>query len=233
MENDFVPKTHKLWRISGRLFKGNFVAVLQSRSVSSSWLVVGNRVVLQESQSSASGSNQSQGLHVQGYYVVNFFHLVRSLESAKQFKNVHQMLLFMPFLEEPKILWFQFSSITLSCSTPCNPMNLSTPGLPVHHQLPESTQTTCRSTISSSVVPFSSCPQSFPASVSFLMSQLFPSGGQSIGVSASTSVLSMNTQDCFPLGWTGWISLQFKGLSRLFSNITVQKHQFFSAQLSL
>ena len=78
-ENDFVPKTHKLWRISGRLFKGKFVAVLQSGSVSSSWLVVGNRVVLQESQSSASGSKQSQGLHVQGYYVVNFFHLVRSL----------------------------------------------------------------------------------------------------------------------------------------------------------
>ena len=91
----------------------------------------------------------------------------------------------------------------------------------------------CHPTISSSVVPFSSCPQSFPASESFQMSQLFTSGGQSIGVSASTSVLPMNTQDWFPLGWTGWISLQSKGLSRVFSNTTVQKHQFFCIQLSL
>ena len=91
----------------------------------------------------------------------------------------------------------------------------------------------CHPTISSSVVPFSSCPQYFPASGSFQMSQLFTSGGQSNGVSASTSVLPMNTQDWSPLGWTGWISLQSKGLSRVFSNTTVQKHQFFSAQLSL
>ena len=91
----------------------------------------------------------------------------------------------------------------------------------------------CYPTISSSVVPFSSCPQSFPASGSFQMSQLFISGGQSIGVSASTSVLPMNIQDWFHLWWTGWISLQSKGLSRVFSNTTVQKHQFFSAQLSL
>ena len=89
------------------------------------------------------------------------------------------------------------------------------------------------STISSSVIPFSSCSQSFPASGSFQMSQLIASGGQSIGVSASTPVLPMNTQDWSPLGWTGWISLQSKGLSRVFSNTTVQKHQFFSAQLSL
>ena len=91
----------------------------------------------------------------------------------------------------------------------------------------------CHPTISSSVIPFSSCPQSFPASGSFQMSQLFASGGQSIGVSASTSVLPMNTQDWFPLGWTGWISLQSKALSRVYSNTTVQKHQFFGAQLSL
>ena len=84
-------------------------------------------------------------------------------------------------------------------------------------------------TISSSVVPFSSCLQSFPASGSFHMSQLFASGGQSIGVSASTSVLPY----WFPLGWTGWISLQSKGLSRVFSNTTVQKHQFFGTQLYL
>ena len=86
----------------------------------------------------------------------------------------------------------------------------------------------CHPAISSSVVPFSSCPQSFPASGSFQMSQLFASGGQSTGVSASTSVLPMNTQDWSPLGWTGWISLQSKGLSRVFSNTTVQKHQFFA-----
>ena len=89
----------------------------------------------------------------------------------------------------------------------------------------------CHPTISSSVVPFSSCPQSLPASESFSMSQLFEWGGQSTGVSASASVLPMNTQDWSPLEWTGWISLQSKGLSRVFSNTTVQKHQFFGAQL--
>ena len=82
------------------------------------------------------------------------------------------------------------------------------------------------------VIPFSSCPQSFPVSGSFPMSQLFASGDQSIGVSASASVLPMNTQDWSPLGWTGWISLQSKGLTRVFSNTTVQKHQLFGAQLS-
>ena len=90
----------------------------------------------------------------------------------------------------------------------------------------------CHPTISSSVVPFSSCPQTFPALGSFQMSQLFAWGGQSIGVSASTSVLPMNTHDWSPLGWTGWISSQSKGFSRVFSNTTVQKHQFFSAQPS-
>ena len=90
----------------------------------------------------------------------------------------------------------------------------------------------CHPAISSSVVPFSSCPQSFPASGSFPMSQLFASGGQSIRVSGSTSVHQINIQD-WSLEWTGWISLQSKGLSRVFSNTTVQKHQFFSAQLSL
>ena len=90
----------------------------------------------------------------------------------------------------------------------------------------------CHPTISSSVVPFSSHLQSFPASGSFQMSQLFASGGQSIGISASISIFPKNIQDWFPLGWTGWISLQFKGHSRVFSNTTVQKHQFFGAQLS-
>ena len=91
----------------------------------------------------------------------------------------------------------------------------------------------CHPTISSSVIPFSSCLHSFPASGSFPVSQFFASGGQSIGDSTSATVLPMNTQDWSPLGWTGWISLQSKGLSRVFSNTTVQKLQFFSAQLSL
>ena len=91
----------------------------------------------------------------------------------------------------------------------------------------------CHPTISSSVFPFSSRLQSLPASGSFPVSQFFTSGGQSIGVSASASVLPMNIQDWFPLGWTGWISVQSKGLSRVFSNTTVQKHQFFGTQFSL
>ena len=90
----------------------------------------------------------------------------------------------------------------------------------------------CHPAISSSVVPFSSCPQSLPASRSFPMSQLFSWGGQSIGVSPSASFLPMNTQDWSPIGWTGWISLPSKGLSRVFSNTTVQNHQFFSTQIS-
>ena len=98
---------------------------------------------------------------------------------------------------------------------------------------PMSSELMMPSNISFSVVPFSSCPQSFPASGSFQMSQLFAWGGQNIGVTASTSVPPMNTQDWSPLGWTGWISLQSKGLlSRVFSNTTVQKHQFFGTQLS-
>ena len=104
-----------------------------------------------------------------------------------------------------------------------------TPG--VHSNSCPSSQS-CHPAISSSVVPFSSCPQCLPASKSFPMSQLFVWGGQSTGVSALASFLPKNTQDWSPLGWTGWISLQSKGLSRVFSNTTVQKHQFFSTQLS-
>ena len=127
-------------------------------------------------------------------------------------------------------------SVAQSCLTLCDPMDCTTPGLPVHHQLPVYSNSSalsqwCHPTISSSVIPFSSYPQSFPASESFLISWLFASGGQSIV--ASASVLPMNIQDWFPLGWTGWISLQSKGLSRVFSNTTVQKHQFFNTQLSL
>ena len=120
---------------------------------------------------------------------------------------------------------YQFSSVAQSCPTLSDPMNCCTPGLPIHHQLLESTQTHVHwvgDAISSSVIPFSSCPQSFPASGSFQMSQIFASGSQSIGASASTSVLPMNTQDWSPLEWTGWISVQSKGLSRVFSNTTVQ-----------
>ena len=105
------------------------------------------------------------------------------------------------------------------------PCPSQTPGV---HPNPCPLSQWCHPTISSSVIPFS-CPQSFPASGSFPVSQLFASGGQSIGVSASTSVLPMNNQDLSPLGWTDWIPLQPKGHSRVFSNITVQKHPFFGA----
>jgi len=134
---------------------------------------------------------------------------------------------------------YQFISVTQSCSSLCDPMDCSTPGLPVHHQLLELTQTHVHR-VSDAIQP--SHPLSSPSPPAFNLSQhqgpfpmshFFASGGQSIGVSASASVLPMNIQDWFPLGLTGWISLQTKGLSRIFSNTTVQKHQFFGAQLSL
>ena len=130
-----------------------------------------------------------------------------------------------------RLLSVQFSHFVISDSL--WPHGLQHPGLPVSttpavysHSCPLSQW--CHPTISSSVVPVSSCPWSFSAPGSFQMSQLFTLGGQSIGVSASTSALPVNIQGWFPLGWTGWISLQSKGLSRVFSNTTVQKHQFFS-----
>ena len=116
----------------------------------------------------------------------------------------------------------------MDCSTSGPPCPSPTPGA-CSNSCPLSRW--CHLTISSSVIHLSSCLQSFPASGSFQMSQFFTSGGQSIGVSASASVLPMNTQDWSPLGWTGWISLQSKGLSRISSNTTVQKHHFFGAQL--
>ena len=133
---------------------------------------------------------------------------------------------------KPKFRFFglligaQFSSVPQSCLTLCDPLDCSTARLPFPSPTPGACSNSCppsqwcHPTISSSVVPFSSCLQSFPASGSFQMSQFFASGGQSIGVSASASVLPMNIQDWFPLGWTGWISLQSKGLSRVFSNTT-------------
>ena len=132
----------------------------------------------------------------------------------------------------------QFSLVAQSYPTVCDPMSCSTPGLPVHHQLLKCTQTHVH-WVRDAIQP--SHPLSSPSPPTFNLSQhqgLFQwvsssSGNQSIGVSASTSVLPMNTQDWSPLGWTGWTSLQSKGLSRVFSNTTVQKHQFFCIQLYL
>ena len=135
------------------------------------------------------------------------------------------------------IISHQFSSVAQLCPTlqPHEPQHARPPcPSPTPGVHPNSCPLSwwCHPAISSSVIPFSSCPQSLPASESFPRSQLFAWGSQSIGVSASASVLPKNTQDRSPLEWTGWISLQSRGLSRVFSNTTVQKHQFFSAQLS-
>ena len=129
--------------------------------------------------------------------------------------------------------------VLLFSRSSCPTLQLQHPRLPHPSPSPRACSDSCPSswwshpTISSSVIPFSSCPHSFPASGSFPVSQHFASGSQSIGVSGSVSLLPMNIQDWLPLGWTGWISLQTKGLSRVFSNTTVQKHQFFGAQLYL
>ena len=138
----------------------------------------------------------------------------------------------------PQMTLSSVSSVTQSCLTLCDPHGLQHARLPCPLPIPGVYSNSCplsqwcHPTISSSVVPFSSCPQSLLASGSFPMSQLFTSDGQSIGVSASTSVLPMNTQDWSPLGWIGWICLQSKGLSSVFSNTTVEKHQFFSTHIS-
>ena len=138
--------------------------------------------------------------------------------------------------------WYFLTSVQFSCSVVSDsswphesqhtrpPCPSPSPGV---HSDSHPSSLWCHPAISSWVVPFSSCPQFLPASEPFPMSQLFAWDGQSIGVSASTSVFTMNTQDWSPSEWTGWISLQSKGLSRVFSNTTVQKHQFFGAQLSL
>ena len=140
-----------------------------------------------------------------------------------------------------EVQWKALSSVQFNRSVPSDslqphesqharpPCPSPTPGA---HPNPCPSSWWCHPAISSSIIPFSSCPQSLPDSGSFLMSQLFAWGSQNIGVSASASVLPMNIQDWSPLGWTYWISLQSKGLSRVFSNITVQKHWFFGAQLS-
>ena len=139
-----------------------------------------------------------------------------------------------------KIMLWWWCSVTQSCPTLCDPMDYSMPGFCVLHSPSPGACSNlyplrrwCHLTILPSAVPISSCLQSFPASTSFPTCQFFASGGQSIGASASASVLPMNIQDWFPLGLTGFISLQSKGLSRVFSSATVQKNEFFSAQPSL
>ena len=144
-------------------------------------------------------------------------------------------------LKSPRSLVMRNSccSVAQSCPTLCDPMDCSTTGFPVLHCPTVCSESSCplswwsHQTVSFSVFSFSSCLQPFSVSASFLMSQPFTSSGQSIGTSASASVLPMNIQDWFPLGWTGLISLLSKGLWRVFYNTTVQKHQFFGAQLSL
>ena len=175
------------------------------------------------------GKDVVQPSHV--YFVLHLPHMhLKFLSIASE--GTQTILLWFYFFNV-----FQFSSIAQSCPT-LRPHGLQharplcpspAPGV-YSNSCPLSWW--CHPTISSSVVPFSHL-QSFPASGPFQMSQFFASGGQSIGVSALTSVLPMNTQDWSPSGWIGWISLQSKGLSKVFSNITVQKHQFFGAQLSL
>ena len=131
------------------------------------------------------------------------------------------------------ISWVQFSHSVCLFATPWTAVRQASLSITNFQSLLKLMSMRCHPSISSSVVPFSSCLQSFPASGSFQMSQFFTSGGQITGVSASASVLPMNIQDWFPLGWTGLISLQSKGLSRVFSNPTVQKHRCFGTQFSL
>ena len=168
-------------------------------------------------------------------HLLNILLVVKSLSIASE--GTQTILLWFYFFNV-----FQFSSAQFCLSVVSDslwPQGLKHARLPSPSPTPRVYSNSCplsrwcHSTSSSSVVPFSSHLQSFPASGSFQMSQLFASGGQSIKVSASTSVLPVNIQDWFPLGCTGWISLQSKGLSRVFSNTTVQKHQFFGTQLSL
>ena len=164
--------------------------------------------------------------------------IVNSVGAIKCLKNSRTICRALNFLSN---LFIEFSSVQFSCSVVSNslrphesqharhPCPSPTPGV---HSDSRPSSRWCHPAISSSVVPFSPCPQSLPASESLPMSQLFTWGGQSIGVSALASFLPKNTQDWSPSEWTAWISLQSKGLSRVFSNTTVQKHQFFGAQLS-
>ena len=168
---------------------------------------------------------------------LNWYKLSVLYNPSIQIINISSCLIMFPL--SPNKLLSQLSLVNSVMSDSLQPHRLQHTRLPCPSPTPRVYSNSCplsqwcHPTISSSVVPFSSRLQSFPALGSFQMSQLFTSGSQSIGASASTSVLPMNIQEWFPLGWTGWISLQSKGLSRVFSNITVQKHQFFGTQLSL
>ena len=164
------------------------------------------------------------------HHVWDFIPLAKTLI----FESIPEILLQRLHGAHPNNL--QFSSVTSDSWQPHEPQHARlhcpspTPGAYSDSCL---SSHLCHPTISSSVVPFSSCLQSFSASGSFPMSQFLASDGQTIGVSASASILPMNIQDWFPLGWTGWICLQSEGLSRVLSNTTVQKHRFFGTQLSL
>ena len=182
--------------------------------------------------------SKHQGLFPGSHHFASSGQSIRASVSASVFlMNIQSWfpwgLTGLNFLQSKRLSLLLCSAKSLqSCPTLFEPMNHTMPDLPIHHQLPEFTQTHVHRVLSS-VDPFSSCPQSLPASGSSRMSQLFAWGGQSIGVSALASVLPKNTQDWSPLGRTGWTSLQSKGISRVFSNTTVQKHQFFSStQLS-
>ena len=154
----------------------------------------------------------------------NLFFLIQNDDMKKNFKNFpsHQSVQFSCSVVSNSLWPHELQHARPPCPSPTTGVH--------SNSCPSSWW--CHPAISSSVIPFSSCPQSLPASESFPMSQLFAWGGQSPGVSALGSFLPKNTQGWSPLEWTGWISLQSKGLSRIFSNTTVQKHQFFSAQLS-
>ena len=144
------------------------------------------------------------------------------------------MNFFFFFCKGLELFWplVQFSSVTQSCLTLWDPMNRSTPGLPVHHHLPEFTQTHVH-WVSDGIQPSHPLSSPFPPAPNPSQHQsLFQWGGQSNGVSASASVFPMNTQEWSPLRWTGWISLQYRGLTRVFSSTTVQEHKFFGAKLS-
>ena len=179
-------------------------------------------LVWETPQSEESGGTESMGSHTHNitcfHYWSNFLKAYMLSPNCRFQLSSVQSLSDVRLFATPWIAARQASLSITNSQSPPKPMTTESV-MPSNHLI------LCR--------PFSSCPQSFPASGSFQMSQLFSSGGQSIGVSASTSVFPINTQDWSPLGWTGWISLHSKGLSRVFSNTTVQKHQFFSAQLSL
>ena len=170
-------------------------------------------------------------------YTAGRFFTKWAIKMSMAFLNASVGLFVYPFGTSAlsSVQFIQSLSHVYHCATPWTAAHQASLSTTNSWSLPKTLpiELVCHLTISSSVLPFSSCLQPFPTSGSFQMSQLFTSGGQNLGVSASTSVLPTNTQDWFPLGWTGWISLQPKGLSRVFSNTTLQKHQFFSTQLSL